>query len=118
MAAVTNSSIDVLAALVVATPLTRVTDIDTLPFCDDETVLEFNVTASSTRVFMNKNQLADLNVVAAMVERAEGIPGAVQRLKTKLLAIANTTIGTTYTQETYSAAIQDLKEIMETRGMH
>lgn len=114
--AITNAMVDAAAALVTATPLTRVTDVAQLRAPVATVPLEFNITATNTRVWMTYNQLLDLDIVARLVAQAEGYRSLGSALRAKLNTIV-TAMGNTPGRAEYLAAIAELREIVALQGV-
>lgn len=111
---ITNSSVDIAAALVTATPLTRVTDVDTLRVKESDVPLQFDVTATSTQVWMTYDELVNLDVAAKKVAEAEGVLANCQALEAALTAIVDSF--SDYDEAEYKAAVEDLRALNFVRG--
>lgn len=116
-ATITNGDVDTrISALAPGIVITRVTDLTTVPIAQSDVPIEFDVTSTGTHFWATYEQLGYAAVVQRLIDEAEGVEKAVQDLKAELLDIANTTIGSTYTQATYNAAIDALQRIRESRA--
>lgn len=112
--AITNTSVDNAAALVVATPLTRVTDVTTLTVQESDVPLQFDITATGTQVWMTYDQLTNLDVVARLVAQAEGVLANCEAIEAALTAIVASF--SNYDEAEYKAAVEDIRALNFTRG--
>lgn len=118
---ITNSNVDTAAAAVPGPwgPLTRVTDVTTLPTPNSDIDLQFTG-ARGTTYRMSMEQLEDADVRLDIILRTEGFQGNVEDIKTRVAAINTTLAAMTYphTYLEYKGVIEALRNIVEIAGYY
>lgn len=118
---ITNGNIDTAAALIDAPygPLTRVTDVATLPTPNSHIRLEFT-DANGNTVFFTYEQLLDEPGTETRLQDRDGIGGKVEALKTQIAAIyaLSNAMAQPHTRAEYETLIAELREIPELKGLY